>query len=89
MLEDSMPELAEHIDGFGWVIASGETGCNVVEPRPFDEQWARNVRDLCSSRGIPFYLSHTGGKARYPGRLLDGVEHNGIPPLDIGYKTGQ
>jgi protein gp37 len=88
MLED-LPELAEHIDGFGWVIASGESGCNAVEPRPLDLQWVRNVRDMCSSRDIPFYFSHTGGKARYPGRLLDGVEHNGIPPLDIGYKTGQ
>ena len=81
MLEDLMPELAEHIDGFGWVIASGETGCNEVEPRPFDLQWARNVRDMCSSRGIPFYFSHTAGRERHPDRHLDGVEHNGIPPL--------
>jgi protein gp37 len=38
MLEDLMPELTEHIDGYGWVLASGETGCNEVEPRPFDLQ---------------------------------------------------
>ena len=87
MLEDLMPELAEHIDGFGWVIASGESGCNAVEPRPFDLQWAKNVRDMCSSRGIPFYFSHTAVKgycrkgSPSPDRLLDGVEHNGVPPL--------
>jgi protein gp37 len=84
MLEDLMPELEEHIDGFGWVNAAGETGCNAVEPRPFDEQWARNVRDLCLSRGIPFYFSHTAGRKRHPPRLLDEVEHNGIPPLTTG-----
>jgi len=82
MLEDLMPELAEHIDGFGWVNASGETGCNYVDPRPFDLQWARNVRDLCFSKGIPFWFSHVAGRERYPDRLLDGVTHNGIPLLD-------
>jgi protein gp37 len=80
-LEDLMPELSEHIGGFSWVCASGETGCNYVEPRTWDPQWARNVRDLCSKKGIPFYFSHTGGRKRYPDRLLDGVTHNGIPPL--------
>lgn len=84
MLEDLMPDLEEHIEGFSWVNASGETGCHAVDPRPFDEQWARNVRDLCLRRGIPFYFSHTGGRKRYPSRLLDGVEHNGIPPLTTG-----
>ena len=80
-LEDLMPELAEHIDGIGWVNASGETGCNYVEPRPFDPQWARNIRDLCSKKGIPFYYSHGSGKCRYPDRLLDGVTYNETPPL--------
>jgi protein gp37 len=85
-LEDLMPELADHIDGIGWVNAAGETGCNAVEPRPFDLQWARNIRRLCEERGIPFYLSQTGGRKRYPERLLDGVTYNGIPPLSM---TGQ
>ena len=82
-LEDLMPELSEHIDGFGWVNVSGEMGCNAVEPRPFDLQWARNIRDLCSERGISFYLSHVGGRSRYPGRLLDGVVYNGTPSLIV------
>ena len=85
-LEDLMPELADHIDGIGWVNAAGETGCNAVEPRPFDLQWARNIRRLCEEREIPFYLSQTGGRKRYPERLLDGVTYNGIPPLSM---TGQ
>jgi protein gp37 len=81
MLEDLMPELAEHIDGFGWVLASGETGCGYVDPRPYDEQWARNVRDFCVSKGIPFFYSHTAGRRRYPPRLLDGREWNEVPTI--------
>ena len=80
-LEDLMPELADHIDGIGWVCASGETGCGVVQPRPWNPQWARNIRDLCLERKIPFFFSHIAGKARYPSRLLDGVERNEVPPL--------
>jgi len=84
MLEDLMPELEDHIDGFGWVIVSGETGCNSVEPRPFDEQWGRNVRDLCKSRGIPFFFSHTRGYERFPSEYLDGRKHKEVPPLTTG-----
>jgi protein gp37 len=81
-LEDLMPELADHIDGFGWACASGETGCGVVEPRPWDPQWARNIRDLCKERKIPFFFGHVAGKARYPSTLLDGVEYTAVPPLN-------
>jgi protein gp37 len=80
-LEDLMPELAQHIDGFGWVCASGETGCGVVQPRPWNPQWARNIRDLCKERKIPFFFSQVAGKDRYTSRLLDGIEYNEVPPL--------
>jgi protein gp37 len=80
-LEDLMPDLSDHIEGFGWVIVSGEQGCNKVEPRPFDAQWARNIRDLCADRGIPFRFSHVAGRNWHPSRLLDGVLHNEAPSL--------
>jgi len=80
-LEDLMPDLSEHLDGFGWVCASGETGCSKVNPRRFDLQWGRIIRDLCLKKGIPFYFSHVGGWNRYPSRLLDGVEYNQAPLL--------
>ena len=76
-----MPDLSDHIEGFGWVIVSGEQGCNKVEPRPFDAQWARNIRDLCADRGIPFRFSHVAGRNWHPSRLLDGVLHNEAPSL--------
>jgi protein gp37 len=81
-LEDLMPELAEHIDGFTWACAGGETGCGVAQPRPWNPQWARNIRDLCQARRIFFYFGQVAGKDRYTSRLLDGVEYNGVPPLD-------
>jgi len=83
MLEDLMPELAEHIDGFKWACASGETGCGVAQPRPWNPQWARNIRDLCKEKEIYFYFSQIAGKSRYTSRLLDGVEYNGVPPLRV------
>jgi protein gp37 len=81
LLEDLMPDLAEHVDGFGWVNAAGETGCSLVEPRPFNAQWAKNIRDLCKAKGIPFYFGHVAGRTRYPDPHLDGVIYHEIPPL--------
>jgi len=80
-LEDLMPELADHIQGIGWVCAAGETGCGAANPRPWNPQWARNIRDLCKERGIPFFFGQVAGKARFTSYLLDGVEYIGVPPL--------
>lgn len=90
VLEDLMPELADHVEGIGWINASGETGCNRVEPRRLDLQWARNIRDLCKEKNIPFRFSHVSGRERYPDRHLDGVIYNGVPPLMLkSEKTSQ
>jgi protein gp37 len=80
-LEDLMPDLADHIDGYDWVNVSGKQGCGLVVPRPFDPDWARNIRDLCSERGIAFSYPSSGGKRPVPFPLLDGVRHNAMPPL--------
>lgn len=84
LLEDIMPELASHMEGFGWVNVSGEQGCGLEEPRPFDPQWARNIRDLCKERGIPFSHPQGGGKFGKSYPLLDGVRHFAAPPLKDG-----
>jgi protein gp37 len=82
------PELGKHLDGIGWVGVGGERGCGRVEPRPFDMQWARNIRDLLKERGIPFYF---GGPARKEwecppkiAHVIDGVKHQQVPPLRKG-----
>ncbi len=37
----------------GWVIQGCESG---PRRRPFDIQWARDVRDQCKAAGVPYYL---------------------------------
>lgn len=102
-----------------WVICGGESGAHA---RPMNPQWARDIRNQCEARGVPFFMkqwgewapaldregnvrseghgSHgaifEGGKwttfargdrhgdvfrlgKKAAGRLLDGVEHNGMP----------
>jgi len=81
-LEDLMTELQDHIEGFSWVNVSGEQGCGMVQPRPFDPNWARRIRDLCVERGIAFSHPSGGGKRPEKFPLLDGVRHDAMPQLD-------
>ena len=59
--------------------------------------WARSIRDQCTSAGVPFFFKQWGAwkveldrdgerfhimrkvAKKAAGRLLDGVEHNGMP----------
>jgi len=75
-----------------WVICGGESGHHA---RPMRIEWVRNLRDQCAAAGVPFHFKQWGehrpddpaanrtamvrvGK-RAAGRLLDGIEHNGLP----------
>lgn len=76
-----------HID---WVIVGGESGKNA---RPMHPQWVRDIRDQCTSAGVPFLFKQWGEWApgtsdgeimamigkKTAGRLLDGVEWNQFP----------
>lgn len=79
-----MPRLREHLSGIDWVIAGGESG---PDARPSNPAWFRSIRDQCDLHGVPFLFKQWGefnesgnrvGK-KAAGRLLDGVEHNGVP----------
>lgn len=72
--------------GIDWVITGGESGPNA---RPCDPDWFRSLRDQCELTETPFHFKQWGefdengervGK-KAAGRLLDNVEHNGIPEL--------
>ena len=80
MLESLMPELPDQLDGIGWCLSSGETGCGIVEPRAWVADWCREVRDVCEAKNIPFWFSHIAGKTTRH-RLLDGKEYNEMPLL--------
>lgn len=69
-----------------WVIAGGESGPNA---RPSDANWFRSLRDQCEAASVPFHFKQWGefnvdglrvGK-KVAGRLLDGVQHDGLPHI--------
>lgn len=43
--------------GLGWVIVGGESG---REARPMHPDWARSLRDQCTSAGMPFLFKQWG-----------------------------
>lgn len=72
---------ASHLDGLRpieWVIVGGESG---GQRRPFDLQWARDIRDECTEAGVPFFFKQVGGRwASEGGDELDGVRYKAFPP---------
>lgn len=67
MLEKITPDL----NGIHWVIVGGESGPG---RRPFKEDWAKSLLELCKGAGTAFFYKQ--GSAMYPGRndTLDGRE---------------
>ena len=57
-----------------WVICGGETGPGA---RPMNHHWTRELRDQCSSSGIPFFFKSSGGK--HPIRSLYGETWEQMP----------
>jgi protein gp37 len=44
--------------GIRWVIVGGESGSGA---RPMHPDWARTLRDQCTSAGVPFFFKQWGG----------------------------
>ncbi|KKM63388.1 hypothetical protein LCGC14_1511920 [marine sediment metagenome] len=42
-----------------WVVQGGESG---AKARPFDVQWARDMRDQCEHEMVPYFLKQLGAK---------------------------
>jgi protein gp37 len=82
LLEDLMPELADHIQGIDWAMVGGESGSQC---RPMDAQWARNIRDLCHHCGIAFWFNGHAGRHQ-KNTILDGREYQKYPALLETYK---
>jgi protein gp37 len=72
-----LPSLS--VDKIDWVIVGGESG-------PFARHmaiaWARNLRDQCLERGVPFFLKQLGGVRNKRGgdaATLDGARWHQFP----------
>lgn len=61
-----------------WVIIGGESGPNA---RPFNVQWARDIRDQCKAAGVPFYLKQLG--AMPVDENLDGDLTRGVVDMEM------
>lgn len=73
----SLPDL--NLEGIDWVIAGGESGPNY---RPVNIADLRQVRDICISQGVPFFLKQIGGiRPSAGGKMLDGQEWQQMPSL--------
>lgn len=76
--EPAIGPLAPHLnlDGLDWIICGGESGSR---RRPFDLQWARDMRDACDARGVAWFFKQSAD--RYPGRgtTLDGQARRAWP----------
>jgi protein gp37 len=80
----SLPNL--NLDGIQWVIAGGESGPNF---RPVSLVALRQVRDLCISAGVPFFLKQIGGiRPKTGGKTLDGQEWLQMPVASEHLQVG-
>ncbi len=69
-------------EGIHWVICGGESG---PKARPMDPRWARDLRDECLDKGIPFFFKQWGGtNKKKAGRELDGRTWDEMPEVRHG-----
>jgi protein gp37 len=65
------------LKGIHWVIVGGESGPGA---RPMKAEWARQIRDQCVARGVPFFFKQWGGtNKKRTGRVLDGRTWDEMP----------
>ena len=60
-------DVAKWLPKLDWVIQGGESG---QKARPFDIQWARELRDLCRQHGTPYFLKQLGSHVVCNGKRL-------------------
>lgn len=70
-----LPDL--DLTNIDWVIAGGESG---IKHRSVRLEDLRQVRDLCTTNNVPFFLKQIGGtRPKSGGKLLDGREWQEMP----------
>lgn len=71
------PVGSMELEGIHWVIAGGESG---PKARPMQIEWAREVRDQCTTQNVAFFFKQWGGfRPKSGGRHLDGREWSEWP----------
>lgn len=65
------------LGGMDWVIVGGESGPGA---RPMHPDWAREIRDNCEERGIPFFFKQWGN---FRPMESDDDSSDGVPYSDL------
>ncbi|MFI6055472.1 phage Gp37/Gp68 family protein [Streptomyces violascens] len=75
------------LHGIGWVIVGGESGRNA---RPMHPDWARSIRDQCTTAGVPFFFKQYGEYAPTGYLVIGGTTKGtlliGDPVDDLGHR---
>jgi protein gp37 len=72
------------LHGIDWVIAGGESGPGA---RPMCPSWVQQIRDQCTSNGVPFFFKQWGGVRKHLyGRTLDGRTWDQMPSPPHSYR---
>lgn len=58
---------------WSWVVSGAPKGHNCTDG---ELDWHRSILDQCEAAGVPYWLKSLGPRR---GRVLDGVQHNGLP----------
>mgnify|MGYP002630215979 CR=1 FL=1 len=61
-LWERLPAGALNLQGIDWLIAGGESGAK-ARCKPFQLEWARELRDICREAGVAFFLKQLGSNA--------------------------
>jgi len=66
-----------NLDNISWVIVGGESGRNF---RPMPHEWARDIRNQCREKNIPFFFKQSAGfRKEDKAILLDGIVYHEFP----------
>jgi protein gp37 len=69
------------LSGIHWVIVGGESGPGAREMK---REWARQIRDLCLEKSVPFFFKQWGGvNKKKTGRILDGRTWDEMPKREM------
>ena len=50
-----------------WIICGGQSGRKAIK---MNEQWARDIRDICATAGVAFFMKQMTNKAPIPDDLM-------------------
>jgi protein gp37 len=68
-LWERIPPSKLDLKGIHWVIVGGESGSGALT-RPFELEWAEELRDHCKKHGVAFFLKQLGRNPSRDGKVF-------------------